>query len=68
MLPGWSLYLFHGVFWASFVVTLLVTRRPGARNAHQVSSTASSSSELTAPHSLLLVAIHAFAFGVMYLD
>ena len=66
MLPDWSLYLFHLIFWISFVVTLLVTRSRGQRNSHDVSDAEASPTELTAPNSRLLVAIHSLAFGVMY--
>jgi protein-S-isoprenylcysteine O-methyltransferase Ste14 len=66
MLPDWSIYLLHLIFWGAFAVALAVTRRSTPPEVHERSGTQAPVAELTAPRSRLLVAIHALAFGVVY--
>jgi protein-S-isoprenylcysteine O-methyltransferase Ste14 len=66
MLPDWSIYLLHLMFWGSFAVAVLVTRRSTPPAVHEGSGTRVPAAQLTAPRSRLLVAIHALAFGVIY--
>ncbi len=66
MLPDWSIYLLHFMFWGSFAVTLLVTRKSPQPPAQQGTGTQASPTELTARNSRSLVAIHGLAFGLIY--
>jgi protein-S-isoprenylcysteine O-methyltransferase Ste14 len=64
--PDLMIYAVHGAFWGSFGLTRLLVREPGEAHSDAAQPAPVARKEQTAAFSRLVLAIHAFAFGVMY--
>jgi len=62
-----AIYTVHGMFWGAFGLTRLILRRRDRKDDSVADTAPSSTQETAAPFSRVLVAFHAFAFGVMYI-